>query len=247
MRFEKSALLSFNFFLSKFYRKQEDAHVANIKYLDSDDKALFGVFDGHGGREVAVYCNMNYESILGGMTEIIDKDPRKEEEWLRQSFLNVDVELRKQEGQNQIGDLRREIPPKKPAILSILGEDKEKKDPKEQTNDEMMLDCIGCTSNVIYIDKAKKKIFVANAGDSRCVMGKAGTAVEMSIDHKPEGQIEIDRITKSGSVITEGRVDGNLNLTRSLGDLKYKHRAHLTPEEQAITANPDTYVFDLDN
>jgi hypothetical protein len=38
---------------------------------------------------------MNYESILGGMTEIIDKDPRKEEEWLRQSFLNVDVELRK--------------------------------------------------------------------------------------------------------------------------------------------------------
>ena len=58
---------------------------------------------------------------------------------------------------------------------------------------------------------------------------------------------EIDRIHKSGSVITEGRVDGNLNLTRSLGDLKYKHREHLTPEEQAITANPDTYIFDLDN
>jgi serine/threonine protein phosphatase PrpC len=34
-------------------------------------------------------------------------------------------------------------------------------------------------------------------------------------------------------------------LTRSLGDLKYKGRDHLTPEEQAITANPDTYVFDL--
>lgn len=69
----------------------------------------------------------------------------------------------------------------------------------------------------------------------------------MSIDHKPDCQIEIDRITKAGSVITEGRVDGNLNLTRSLGDLKYKHRAHLTAEEQAITANPDTYEFDLTN
>ena len=44
------------------------------------------------------------------------------------------------------------------------------------------------------------------------------------LQSKPENQIEIDRITKSGSVITEGRVDGNLNLTRSLGDLKYKHR-----------------------
>ena len=77
-------------------------------------------------------------------------------------------------------------------------------------------------------------------------MGKGGQAVEMSIDHKPESQTEIDRITKSGSTITEGRVDGNLNLTRSLGDLKYKQREHLKPEEQAITANPDTYVFDLD-
>jgi serine/threonine protein phosphatase PrpC len=62
-------------------------------------------------------------------------------------------------------------------------------------------------------------------------MGKAGKAIEMSIDHKPESQIEIDRIEKSGSTITDGRVDGNLNLTRSLGDLKYKGRDHLTPEE----------------
>ena len=104
-----------------------------------------------------------------------------------------------------------------------------------------MLDAIGCTSNVVYIDKAKMKIFVANAGDSRCVLGKNGEAVEMSIDHKPDGEVEIARIEKSGSTITEGRVDGNLNLTRSLGDLKYKGRTHLTPEEQAITANPDTY------
>ena len=95
----------------------------------------------------------------------------------------------------------------------------------------MALDSIGCTSNVVYIDRTKSKIYVANAGDSRCVMAKDGKAVEMSIDHKPESQTEIDRITKSGSVITEGRVDGNLNLTRSLGDLKYKHREHLKPEE----------------
>ena len=39
-------------------------------------------------------------------------------------------------------------------------------------------------------------------------------------------------------------MDGNLNLTRSLGDLKYKNREHLTPEQQAITANPDTYCFE---
>jgi serine/threonine protein phosphatase PrpC len=166
---------------------------------------------------------------------------------MRKSFLKVDDDLRTDKGQNEVGDLRRAKPPKKAAILNILGEDKDKKDPSEQTNEEMMLDSIGCTSNVVFIDKNKKKIFVANAGDSRCVLGKAGKAVEMSIDHKPENKEEIDRITKSGSVITEGRVDGNLNLTRSLGDLKYKHRSHLKAEEQAITANPDTYEFELES
>jgi serine/threonine protein phosphatase PrpC len=93
------------------------------------------------------------------------------------------------------------------------------------------LDSIGCTANVIYINDVSKKIYVVNAGDSRCTMGKGGKAVEMSIDHKPESQIEIDRIEKAGSIITDGRVDGNLNLTRSLGDLKYKQRDNLTPEE----------------
>lgn len=68
----------------------------------------------------------------------------------------------------------------------------------------------------------------------------------MSIDHKPNNEEEIARIEKAGSEVNaEGRVDGNLNLSRSLGDLQSKHRPHLTPEEQAITANPDTYVFDL--
>ena len=96
----------------------------------------------------------------------------------------------------------------------------------------MMLDAVGCTANVIYLDKTAKKIYVANAGDSRCTLCKNGKAVEMSIDHKPNDPIEIARIEKAGSEVNaEGRVDGNLNLSRSLGDLKSKHRKHLTPEE----------------
>ena len=44
--------------------------------------------------------------------------------------MKVDEELRTPEGENTVGDLRREKPPKKPAILNILGEEKDKKDPK---------------------------------------------------------------------------------------------------------------------
>jgi len=33
----------------------EDSHIANDRFSEEDDRALFGVFDGHGGREVAVF------------------------------------------------------------------------------------------------------------------------------------------------------------------------------------------------
>jgi serine/threonine protein phosphatase PrpC len=76
-----------------------------------------------------------------------------------------------------------------------------------------------------------KKLYIANAGDSRCVLGRGGKAIPLSFDHKPEDEIERDRIEKAGSTIMEGRVDGNLNLSRSLGDLKYKMNKSLKPEE----------------
>jgi len=149
---------------------------------------------------------------------------------MRTSFLDVDVELKKPEGQNELGDLRREKPPAKPPIFEILDRSKAKGG-ESMSNEDLPLDSIGCTANVLLIDRDLKKIYVINAGDSRCTMGRGGVCIEMSIDHKPESQTEIDRITKAGSEIVDGRVDGNLNLTRSLGDLKYKQREHLKPEE----------------
>ena len=122
--------------------------MASAKFNKNENEALFGVFDGHGGREVAVYSNKHYEDLLiKGLKE--EKDVK---EWLRLSFLNVDDELKTAQGQNELGDLRREKPPKKPALLNILSDERDKKD-EEQTNEEMMLDSIGCTSNVVYINK----------------------------------------------------------------------------------------------
>lgn len=92
----------------------------------------------------------------------------------------------------------------------------------------------------------KKKIFIANAGDSRSVLCRGGKAVALSEDHKPENEEERRRIEKAGSFIQEGRVDGNLNLSRSLGDLKYKKNKSLKPEEHPITAYPDTKVVDME-
>ncbi len=89
---------------------------------------------------------------------------------MRRSFLDVDTELRTEAGQTKLGDLRREKPPKKSPIIQMLAGDKN----GEEKPEDMMLDSIGATSNVIYIDHEAKKIYVANAGDSRCTMGKSG-------------------------------------------------------------------------
>ena len=65
-------------------------------------------------------------------------------------------------------------------------------------------------------------LYVANAGDSRCVVCKGDKAIDMSIDHKPEDEIEMDRISKAGGKVTaDGRVNGGLNLSRALGEGLY--------------------------
>lgn len=165
---------------------------------------------------------------------------------MRLSFLKVDEELEKEGGKAWLADLKKSNPPNKAPLFKLLGDiNGAGAAGGEQTADQLQLDSIGCTANVILFD-GMEQIFIANAGDSRCVLGREGKAVALSFDHKPDDEIEKRRIEKAGSVVTEGRVDGNLNLSRSLGDLKYKQNKELKPEEWPITANPDVKVEKLE-
>ena len=121
----------------------------------------------------------------------------------------------------------------------------------------------GCTAVVALL--RDRELVVANAGDSRCVVCRAGEALEMSVgsffrspfvswrsplfpsDHKPEDLEERTRIEKAGYKVTsDGRVSGGLNLSRALGDHAYKKKTSLPAEEQAITARPDVRTLTLD-
>lgn len=46
----------------------------------------------------------------------------------------------------------------------------------------------GCTANVVLI--TPNNYIVANAGDSRSSLCRAGKAIDLSTDHKPESEIE---------------------------------------------------------
>ena len=98
----------------------------------------------------------------------------------------------------------------------------------------------GCTACVCVIDTLTGKIFFANAGDSRVILCKKGKAYRMSVDHKPELELENNRIQKAKGWVSEfGRINGNLNLSRTIGDLEYKKNKNLPAQEQIITAYPD--------
>jgi serine/threonine protein phosphatase PrpC len=82
-------------------------------------------------------------------------------------------------------------------------------DPRGQEDCDIAL-MTGCTANVCIIDENEKKIYCANAGDSRAVLCKNGIAYPLSEDHKPDLESEKARIYKADGWVSEGRVKGNL-------------------------------------
>lgn len=55
--------------------------------------------------------------------------------------------------------------------------------------------------------------------------------IELSKDHKPDDELERKRIENAGGFVLEGRVNGNLNLSRAIGDLEYKKNQGLKVNE----------------
>lgn len=104
----------------------------------------------------------------------------------------------------------------------------------------------GCTS-IVCVLSGHDTLTVANAGDSRIVLCRnKDHAMPLSTDHKPNNDNEMQRIQLAGGFVNHfGRVNGNLNVSRSIGDLKYKQTAGIAPNQQMITADPDILQISL--
>ena len=80
----------------------------------------------------------------------------------------------------------------------------------------------GTTACVVLV--TDKEIYCSNSGDSRAVLCRNGEAIELSHDHKPQNHEEVRRIEASGHFVDDDRVDGNLALSRAIGDFQYKDK-----------------------
>jgi len=107
------------------------------------------------------------------------------------------------------------------------------------------VDSSGCTSVVAIITPLY--IICANAGDSRCVMGTGQTTKPLSEDHKPTDEGEQKRIESAGGTVSWKRVDGDLAVSRALGDFQYKNRPDLPAQDQKVTCYPDVTIHERDD
>ena len=229
-------------------KRQEDAHISAIAQGEKKDIDVFGVFDGHGGKEISSFVSNHFTE------ELIKNSNYKNnmEQALKETFIKMDEIMQTPESIEEIkkyarkskeeDDLQSKKEPQN-SQMTLFNQLMIQKNP--EANDISMR--TGCTACVMSIDETNKKLYFANAGDSRVVLCKNGVAEAQSEDHKPEMESEKTRIYKAEGWISDGRVKGNLNLTRGFGDLEYKQNKNLKPEEQMITANPDIKVVDFTN
>lgn len=168
---------------------------------------FYGVYDGHGGCQVANYCRDHLHQALSEEIDVVKESflTRTSEENLQQRwekafsrcFLKIDAE---------VGGVKQ-----RPAGGSS--------NVSEASVDPIAPETVGSTAVVAIVFPTH--IIVANCGDSRAVLCRGKAPMPLSVDHKPDRKDEWDRIEAAdGKVIQWNgyRVFGVLAMSRSIGD-----------------------------
>lgn len=83
----------------------------------------------------------------------------------------------------------------------------------------------GATATTIFI--GNDMLFISHIGDSSAVLSLSGKAEELTDSHRPYGRSkaslqEIKRIREAGGWISDGRICGDISVSRAFGDTRFK-------------------------
>ncbi|KAK9697929.1 hypothetical protein RND81_08G070400 [Saponaria officinalis] len=90
-----------------------------------------------------------------------------------------------------------------------------------------------------------RSLLVANAGDSRAVLSRRGVALEMSKDHRPFCRNERARVESLGGYVEDGYLNGQLAVTRALGDWHLEGMKHKDTNDGPLSAEPELKLITL--
>ncbi|XP_021746007.1 probable protein phosphatase 2C 50 [Chenopodium quinoa] len=160
---------------------------------------FYGVYDGHGGCQVANYCRDRLHLALAEEIEVVKESflsggsgEDLQQQWEKafsRCFLKVDAE---------VGGVKQG---------------------PEASVEPVAPETVGSTAVVAIV--CPTHIIVSNCGDSRAVLCRGKAPMPLSVDHKPDRKDEWDRIEAAdGKVIQWNgyRVFGVLAMSRSIGD-----------------------------
>ena len=216
--------------------------------IDLPGHSLFAVFDGHGGTFAAKYAGDNFCRVLSREPKFIEyakyrevakvksfADPSMREEYLRNgrdllhgalidAFVEVDKEIGLALRGQKVSDADT------PYNENSAHNHQANADGGGNNSDTPMEDSgpsleeegdSGTTACVVML--TPEFVICANAGDSRAILARDNRkAVPLSHDHKPDNTDEDRRIRLAGGFVAGGRVEGDLAVSRGLGDFRFK-------------------------
>ncbi|WVZ69940.1 hypothetical protein U9M48_018653 [Paspalum notatum var. saurae] len=195
---------------------------------------FFGVYDGHGGAQVANYCRERLHVALVEQLSRIERtisadnlgDVEFKKQWENafvDCFARMDDEVggKVSRGGGGGGTTASD------AAAALVPE-------------PVAPETVGSTAVVAVI--CSSHIIVANCGDSRAVLCRGKQPVPLSVDHKPNREDEYARIEAAGGKVIQWngyRVFGVLAMSRSIGDRYLKPWIIPVPEVTIVPRAKD--------
>ncbi|KAD4889370.1 hypothetical protein E3N88_21443 [Mikania micrantha] len=172
---------------------------------------FFGVYDGHGGSQVANYCRDHVHIAL-----------QEELKMMKQELVK--------------GTVNDSVQTSWKKAFTNCFEKVDNEVSGTPTSEPVAPETVGSTAVVALI--CSSHIVVANCGDSRAVLYRGKEAIALSNDHKPNREDEYARIEAAGGKVIQWqghRVFGVLAMSRSIGD-RYLKPSIIPDPEVTFTA-----------
>lgn len=219
---------------------------------------IFGMFDGHSGNELSQYLSLHFTSELLKNENFKSSNYRQA---LIDVFKSIDKSFRTKEVNNKLVVYRKQDRLAQKETMNDLYKTFDKtnldKNDIDNLNNFMDLidpnnlegvyisDFVGSSGIIALIND--KKTYIANAGNSHCIIINKSMSVinnrsvisQKAYENKEKMRLSITKGIKYGKEKEKIEENEEYLYTKGFGDFNYKDNSLVEPEQQEISPEPD--------